>query len=58
MGEFRRNNQSWRNGVYGMTGARAYSSQTQDEAENPLLALKSNNNKRSTNAERRLNLVA
>ncbi len=56
MGEFRRNNQSWRNGFYGMTGARAYSSQTQDEAENPLL--NTNNNKRTSRAEGRLDLVA
>jgi flagellar hook-length control protein FliK len=56
MGEFRRNNQSWRDDFIGFTGARAYKSQTQDEAENPLLRV--NNYKRSSGAEGRLNLVA
>lgn len=42
LGEFRRNNDSWRNNFIGVSGARAYSSQTQDEAENPLLHVSSN----------------
>ncbi|MCB0390661.1 MAG: flagellar hook-length control protein FliK [Bdellovibrionales bacterium] len=55
LGEFRRNNDSWRNNFIGVSGARAYSSQTQDEAENPLLHVSSN---RSSKAARRLDLVA
>lgn len=55
MGEFRRNNESWRNGFLGFTGARAYASQTQGEAQNPLLQV--NSNKRSASS-RRLDLVA
>jgi flagellar hook-length control protein FliK len=56
MGEFRRNNQSWREGFADFVGARAYKSQTQDEAENPLLAM--NQAQAARNASRRLNLVA
>lgn len=56
MGEFRRNNQSWRNGFFDMTGVRAYRSQTQDEAENPLLVAKAMKN--GAGEQKRLNLVA
>lgn len=56
MGEFRNSNNSWRENFMGFTGARAYKSQTQDEAENPLLTAQ--NFKRPSRAERRLDLVA
>ncbi|MCB0356351.1 MAG: hypothetical protein KDD40_05055, partial [Bdellovibrionales bacterium] len=56
LGEFHRNNESWRNNFYDITGARAYKSQTQEDAENPLL--QASGYERGRKAQSRLDLVA
>lgn len=56
MGEFRNNNNAWRENFLGFAGTRAYKSQTQDEAENPFLTVQSQ--RPTSRAERRLDLVA
>lgn len=55
MEEFRHNNQQWRQSFYDVPGAKAYKSQTRDEAENSYLAPQST---RKSAANRRLDLVA
>jgi len=55
MEEFRHNNQQWRQSFYDVPGAKAYKSQTSDEAENSYLAPQST---RKSAASRRLDLVA
>ena len=56
MEEFRQDNQQWRQSFYDVPGAKAYKSQTRDEADNSYMTPQSS--KKSSNASRRLDLVA
>lgn len=56
MEEFRHDNQQWRQSFYDVPGAKAYKSQTRDEADNGYLTPQSS--RKSSNASRRLDLVA
>lgn len=56
MEEFRQDNQQWRQSFYDVPGAKAYKSQTRDEADNSYLTPQSS--RKSGSSSRRLDLVA